>query len=287
MPCRSRSRPPPPPARAYSAVLTASRRITPPASREEVRHLVFRTSDLSFGGVAGNCIRVMAPGQFGNPHHVRLYSLMDLERSGDATEFAICVRRCSYIDDFNGEEYKGVASNYLCDMRPDDVLHFAGPVGYPFVIPEDKTADILMLGMGTGIAPFRTLIRQIYEKIGGWQGRVRLFYGAKSPLEMLYMNDENSDLASYFDQPTFKAFQAVSPRPAFDAPVALGKALEQNAAEVWEMLKKPDTRVFVAGTGNMLAVVDKTMGELAGSAREWASVHGRLVSSKRWSEVLY
>ncbi len=279
--------PAPPPVRTYAAVLTQSRRITPPASREEVRHLVFRTSDLSFGGAAGNCIRVMAPGQFGNPHHARLYSLMDLERSGDATEFAICVRRCSYIDDFNGEEYQGVASNYLCDMRPDDMLQFAGPVGYPFVIPDDKSADILMLGMGTGIAPFRTLIRQIYEKIGGWQGRVRLFYGAKSPLEMLYMNDENSDLANYFDQPTFKAFQAVSPRPAFDAPVALDKALEQNAAEVWEMLKKPDTRVFIAGTGNMLAVVDKTMGELAGSAREWASVHGRLVSSKRWSEVLY
>jgi sulfite reductase alpha subunit-like flavoprotein len=98
-----------------------------------------------------------------------------------------------------------------------------------------------MLGMGTGIAPFRTLIRQIYEKIGGWQGQIRLFYGAKSPLEMLYMNDENSDLANYFDQPTFKAFQAVSPRPALGAPVALGAALEQNAAEVWGMLQQPNT----------------------------------------------
>ena len=282
------SKPPtPPPARTYSAVLTASRRITPPASREEVRHLAFKTGDLSFDGTLGNCIRVMAPGQLGNPWHTRLYSIMDLERRNDGTEFAICVRRCSYIDDFNGEEYQGVASNYLCDLRPDDSIQFAGPVGYPFVIPEDKTADILMLGMGTGIAPFRTLIRQIYEKIGGWQGRVRLFYGAKSPLEMLYMNDENNDLANYFDQPTFKAFQAVSPRPGLDAPVALDKALEQNAAEVWEMLKRPGTRVFVAGTGNMLAMVDRAMADLAGSAREWASVHAQLRSSGRWSEVLY
>ncbi|MDP2808534.1 MAG: hypothetical protein Q8O34_00105 [Rhodocyclaceae bacterium] len=279
--------PAPPPARSYSAVLMESRRITPPTSREEVRHLVFRTGDLSFDGALGNCVRVLAPGQFGNPYHGRLYSIMDLERRGDATEFAICVRRCSFIDDFNGEEYKGVASNYLCDLRPDDTIEFAGPVGYPFVIPGDKTADILMLGMGTGIAPFRTLIRQIYEKIGGWQGKVRLFYGARSPLEMLYMNDENNDLANYFDQPTFKAFQAVSPRPAFDAPVALDKALEQNAAEVWEMIQRPGTRVFVAGTGNMLATVDRIMVELAGSARNWASVHAQLRSSGRWSEVLY
>lgn len=282
------SKPPaPPPSRTYSAVLTQSRRITPPASREEVRHLVFRTGDLSFDATPGNCIRVLAPGQYGNRHHARLYSIMDLERRPEATEFAICVRRCAYIDDFNGEEYRGVASNYLCDMRPDAMLDFAGPVGYPFIIPEDKSADILMLGMGTGIAPFRTLIRQIYDKIGGWQGRVRLFYGARSPLEMLYMNDENSDLANYYDQPTFKAFQAVSPRPAFDVPVALDQALERNAAEVWEMLRRPDTRVFVAGTAGMLAAIEPAMIRLAGSAGNWAAAHASLLSSGRWSEMLY
>lgn len=282
------SKPPaPPPARIWTAVLATSRRITPANSPEEVRHLVFRTGNQSFDASPGNCIRVLAPGQFGNRHHTRLYSIMDLERRSDATEFAICVRRCTYIDEFNGEKYPGIASNYLCDLRPDDVIELAGPVGYPFVIPENKNADILMLGMGTGIAPFRTLIRQIYEKIGGWKGRVRLYYGAKSPLEMLYMNDENNDLANYYDQPTFKAFQAVSPRPHFDAPVALDQALAQNAAEVWDMMQRRDTRVFIAGTGNTLAMLDKAMVELAGSARDWVSVHGKLRSSGRWSEVLY
>ncbi len=276
-----------PPARTYTAVLKQSRRITPESSREEVRHLVFHAADQSFDAAIGNCIRVMAPGQFGNTFHVRVYSLMDVERGSSGTQFAICVRRCSYVDEFNGEEYKGVASNYLCDMKPDTVLQFAGPVGYPFSIPEDKSADILMLGMGTGIAPFRTLVRQIYEKIGGWQGRVRLFYGAKTPLEMLYMNDESNDLSLYFDQPTFKAFQAVSPRPALDAPAALDQALEQNAAEVWEMMRRPTTRVFVAGTANLLAVIEQAMVRLAGSGREWLSVQSALKSSGRWNEVLY
>jgi len=276
-----------PPARTYTAVLKQSRRITPDTSREEVRHLVFHAADQSFDAAVGNCIRVMAPGQFGNAFHVRVYSLMDVERSKDGTQFAICVRRCSYVDDFNGEEYNGIASNYLCDMKPDTVLQFAGPVGYPFSIPEDKSADILMLGMGTGIAPFRTLVRQIYEKIGGWQGRVRLFYGARTPLEMLYMNDENNDLSLYFDQPTFKAFQAVSPRPALDVPVALGQALEQNAAEVWEMVRKPTTSVYVAGAEKLLPVVEQAMVKLAGSGREWLSVQSALKSSGRWSEVLY
>jgi sulfite reductase alpha subunit-like flavoprotein len=96
-----------------------------------VRHLVFRTGDLSFDPQLGNLVRVMAPGQFGNRSHARLYSIMDLERRGDATEFAICVRRCSYIDEFNGEEYKGVASNYLCDLRPDDAWNSPAPSATP------------------------------------------------------------------------------------------------------------------------------------------------------------
>ncbi|MDO8340545.1 MAG: oxidoreductase, partial [Candidatus Woesebacteria bacterium] len=132
-----------------------------------------------------------------------------------------------------------------------------------------------------------TLIRQIYEKVGGWKGQIRLFYGARSPLEMLYMNDENSDLANYFDQPTFKAFQAISPRPAMDAPVALGQALEQNAAEVWEMLQRPNTRVFVAGTANLLPAIEQAMIGLAGSGSNWLRVENALKASGRWSEVLY
>jgi len=270
-----------------SAILLRTDRVTPASSPEEVRQLSFRTSDLSFEGQVGYCVRVMAPGQYGNAHHTRLYSIADLERKSDATEFSLCVRRCSYIDDFNGERYQGVASNYLCDLRPGDAMEFAGPVGYPFAVPEDRNANLLMIGMGTGIAPFRGLIRLVYEKVGRWQGKVRLFYGARSGLEMLYMNDENSDLANYYDQPTFKAFQAVSPRPALEAPIELDKALERNAAEVWELLQDPATYVYVAGTENMAAGVNKALATIAGSADVWQRTRDTLVARGRWSEILY
>jgi ferredoxin--NADP+ reductase len=271
----------------HAATLISSIRITPEASSEEVRQLVFRSGDLSFDGQTGNCVRILAPGQFGAAHHARLYSIADLERRSASTDFTLCVRRCSYIDDFNGEEYRGVASNYLCDMKPGAAIEFVGPIGYPFEVPADKNADILMIGMGTGIAPFRGLIRLIYEKVGGWKGRVRLYHGAKSGLEMLYLNEENRDLALYYDQPTFKAFQAVSPRPVFDAPVALDRALEANAAEVWQMVTGPQTVVFVAGAGALLEMVDKSLAAIAGSAAAWQKVREALVAGGRWNEVLY
>ena len=84
-----------------SARLVRSERITPTASKEEVRQLVFRTEDLAFDGKVGSCIRIMAPGQFGNQYHSRLYSIADQDHSPkNNTEFSICVRRCSYVRRF-------------------------------------------------------------------------------------------------------------------------------------------------------------------------------------------
>ena len=50
---------------------------------------------------------------------------------------------------------------------------------------------------------------------------MRLFYGAQSGLEMLYMNDKQNDFVNYYDEDTFKAFAAVSPRPHMDDPIPL------------------------------------------------------------------
>lgn len=271
----------------HQAQLVSSTRITPEASREEVWQLVFRTNDPKFDAHPGSCIRVLAPGEYGNRYHPRLYSLADHDYTTAGTEFSLCVRRCSYVDEVSGEEYGGVASNYLCDLKPKSTVEFSGPVSYPFAIPTDPSTDLLMIGMGTGIAPFRSLVRSIYEKHGNWQGKVRLFHGARSGLEMLYQNDANNDLALYYDQPTFKAFQAVSPRPVFNEPVAMDKALEQNSAEVWEMVNSANSRIYVAGLTKLQAQIDKAMSTIAGSSEAWSAKRKELVAAGRWVELLY
>lgn len=270
-----------------SARLLSSERITPASSREEVRELEFHTDDPGFAPDAGSCIRVLAPGQYGNRYHPRLYSLAGLERNSGGTKFSLCVRRCFFIDEVNGEQYRGVASNYLCDLKPGNSIEFSGPVDYPFSIPDDPATDLLMIGMGTGIAPFRSLIRKIYDKHGGWKGKVRLFHGARSGLELLYLNDMNNDLADYFDQPTFKAFQAVSPRPAFDVPAAIDQSLQHHAREVWQIVKAPRSRVYVAGMKTMLEQIDKAMSAIAGSEAAWQKKKKALDDTGRWSEMLY
>jgi ferredoxin--NADP+ reductase len=271
-----------------TATLISSKRITPASSREDVQHLVFRTDDIDLDGELGQCLHVVAPGQYGKKYHHRLYSVAEINRDNpDSTEFALCVRRCSYVDEVSGEEYPGIASNYLCDLKPGATIEYSGPTGYPFEIPANDEADIIMIGMGTGIAPFRGLIKLIYEKRGGWKGKVRLYYGARTGLDLLYMNDENNDLANYYDQETFKAFQAVSLRPHFDEPANLDKIIEQNASEMRELLQRPDTRVYIAGVEVMQAMVDKAMSSIVGSVETWNKTKAELESSGRWNEVLY
>ena len=274
--------------RTVSATVEKTTRITAPESPEEVRDIqLYVDSDIDF--VPGMNIGILVPGPhaFGNDVHLRLYGIADLEQENNEAHITICVKRCSYIDEISGEEYKGVASNYLCDLVPGDTVTLSGPYGSPFRIPEDPATNLVLIAQGTGIAPFRALVRQIYEDHGNWQGRVMLFYGARSGLELLYMNDERNDLANYYDQNTFEAFQAVSPRPHLGDPVALDTALEQQASTVWSLIRDPDTYVFIAGITAMRPALEKAFVSMAGSTMRWERVLAELKAGGRWQELLY
>jgi ferredoxin--NADP+ reductase len=199
----------------------------------------------------------------------------------------LCVKRCNYIDEYSGEEFEGIASNFLCDLRVGDTLTINGPFGIPFEVPEDRDADLLLIGMGTGIAPFRALVKHIYRDIKDWRGRIRLFYGAQTGLEMLYMNDEKDDFAQYYDEETFEAFKALSPRPHWADPIAMDYALEERSEEILSMLDNPRTHIYVAGRAEIIETLDRFFGNMLGSEEKWARRKAELQAGQRWVELVY
>lgn len=275
---------------SLGAELRATSRITD-VKTDEVRELVLYIDDPSFRFLKGQSIGVLVPGkdEFGSTHHKRKYSIVkgNQKPTEEGIELTILVRRCFYIDDFNGEQYPGRASNYLCDAKVGDKITITGPYRSPFAIPADKKSNILMIGTGTGIAPFRAYIESLYAEKGGWDGQIRLFYGAKTGLDLLYMNDKNDDLTNYYQEDTFQAFNAVTKRPLSGDEKALEHSLKENIKEAWELIQQPDTYVFIAGLDNIASSLDMVMIHAAESKEAWGSLKQKMKNEGRLSTLLY
>ena len=273
----------------YQAKVLSSERLTPPDT-EEIREIQIEVQDPEF-----NCqvdqsfgVLVAANEDFGNEWHHRLYSVADLpEKKGKNTRIMFLVKRCSYIDEFSGEIYPGIASNYLCDLMPEDKLMITGPFELPFTIPEDPSANLIFIGMGTGIAPFRAFIKHIYHQEKKWKGSIQLYYGARSGLELLYMNDEAGDLTNYYDEETFEAFHALSPRPDWDDPIALEATIVGRAEKVLEALAQSNTYIYVAGHLKVRKQLDDAFAEILGSLDQWTRRKAELIAGHKWAEIIY
>jgi ferredoxin--NADP+ reductase len=154
-------------------------------------------------------------------------------------------------------------------------------------VPDDRNANLLLIGMGTGIAPFRALVKHIYKNVGDWNGKIRLLYGARSGLELLYMNNQRDDFTNYLDEETFEAFKALSPRPNWADPIAWDLAIEDRADEILNLLSDEHTHVYVAGQRRIRDEMDALFARVCGSMAGWTKIKDELVDQGRWVELLY
>ncbi len=275
----------------FQATVLSSERITAADAADEVREIWFEVSDQDFEAHVGQNIGVLAPGQaeMGQEHHFRLYSIADLpHRTCDGFQRnCICVRRCHYIDRYSGEKYQGVASNYLCDLREGQSLTVTGPYGQVFELPRNPHATLILIGAGTGIAPFRAFVKHIYSHSPEFDGRIWLFHGGRTGLEMLYRNDEKNDFALYYDRQTFDAIDALSDRPGWSDAIDWGTALHSRSEELCKLLSDPNTHVYLAGLESIRDELDSALADVAGSNQRWFHWKAELEADGRWTELLY
>ena len=71
----------------------------------------------------------------------------------------------------------------------------------------------------------------------------------------------------------------MSPRPHFDEPEQVEESLKEHSSEVWDLVKDPNTYVYVSGLSRLEGRLDKTMKEFAGSEDEWQNIKKELVDS--------
>jgi len=145
--------------------------------------------------------------------------------------------------------YKGICSNYLAGRRAGETIHATvRETKAGFRLPDDPIAPIIMIGPGTGLAPFRGFLQErAARKAGGAAlGPAMLFFGCRHPEQDYLYADELKDHADAGITELYTAFSRG------DGP----KTYVQNlvAAEqdrVWKLIED-GAIIFVCGDGSKM-----------------------------------
>lgn len=185
--------------------------ITPDAPGD-IMHIALKFPDgMDCPYIEGQSISVIPPGEdpkTGRAFKPRLYSIASARYGDDekANTISLCIRRAVFWDpELKKEdpEKKGVCSNFLCDAKIGDKVMVSGPVGKTMLLPEDPNADVIMVGTGTGIAPFRSFIHRLFindnEQARNFKGKAWLFLGVPVTGGLLYQDEFAHAKAAYPD----------------------------------------------------------------------------------------
>lgn len=104
----------------------------------------------------------------------RLYSIASSRKRVDE-EVHLVVDELTY--QAHGHAHLGSASGFLAALREGDTAPVYIEPNARFRLPADTDRDILMIGPGTGVAPFRGFVQERAET--GAKGRNWLFFGAQ------------------------------------------------------------------------------------------------------------
>jgi sulfite reductase (NADPH) flavoprotein alpha-component len=136
-------------------------------------------------------------------------------------------------------EYNGRARGGLCTQFMADEIDTSGaPIGVfmsptkSFVLPEDKETDIIMVGPGTGIAPFRAFMEQRVHDGGG--GKNWLFFGDQSAKTEFYYKDE---IEGWLDEGHLYRFTTAWSRDQ-EEKIYVQHRLKEHGAEIWEWFER-------------------------------------------------
>jgi hypothetical protein len=167
------------------ATVTGNFRVTATDCDSDTHHIVLDFGSSPFPVLEGQSIGIIPLGTdaFGRPHHARQYSIAS-PRDGERPEYnnlALTVKRVTV--DHAGNPVVGVASSYLCNLQKGDQVKVIGPFGGTFLMPDDPSAHLLMICTGTGSAPMRAMTERRRRRRGPNDGRLILFFGARSAHE--------------------------------------------------------------------------------------------------------
>jgi cytochrome P450 / NADPH-cytochrome P450 reductase len=122
----------------------------------------------------------------------RYYSISS-SPSGDPSRCSVTVAVVEGPASSGRGVYKGICSNYLAGRRVGETVHATvRETKAGFRLPDDASVPIIMVGPGTGLAPFRGFLqeRAALKARGSRLGPAMLFFGCRHPEQDFLYADE-------------------------------------------------------------------------------------------------
>ena len=174
----------------------------------------------------------------------RMYSIASAQAEVE-TEVHLTVGRVAY--EHHGQAYTGGASGFLSDRVEEggEIKVFVEP-NKNFRLPENGDTPIIMIGAGTGVAPFRAFIQQ--RDNNGDAGLNWLVFGnQKFTDDFLYQ----SEWLQYRKNGLLNKVSTAWSRQGQEK-VYVQHKLRENAADVWQWLQN-GAHVYVCGDALRMA----------------------------------
>ena len=261
------------------------RKLLAPESKDELRKwlwgrevidVLLAAPDLKFSpGEFLTLLKKLAP---------RLYSISSSPKA-HAGQVHLTINVVRYQS--HGRARKGVASTFLADRVNDGIpVPVFVQTSHGFRLPANGDTPVIMIGPGTGIAPFRAFLHE--RRAVAAKGRNWLFFGEQRAANDFYYRDELEKM--FTDGHLTKLSTAFSRDQA--EKIYVQNRLLENAAEVWAWLEA-GAHFYVCGDASRMAkdvdatlhkIIETAGGRSADDARNYVA---KLKTEKRYQRDVY
>lgn len=203
----------------------------------------------------------------------RLYSISSaIEKHPGEVHLTVGVVRY----EAQGKWFHGVASNFLgVRSLPGDIVRVFVQPSHRFHLPENPNVPIIMIGPGTGIAPFRSFLE--YREATGARGKNWLFFGNQfRNYDYLYCEELERWQQSGLLTRVELAFSRDTAQKIY-----VQDRIVDNGAELWQWLQE-GAHIYICGDAKRMAP------DVERALQQVAATHGGIApeACKAWLQDL-
>lgn len=220
------------------------------------------------------CLRKLQP---------RLYSIASSQKA-HPEQVHLTVASVRY--ETHGRTREGVCSTFLADRAGEGPVPVFVHTAKHFRVPEDPSTHAIMVGPGTGIAPFMAFLQE--RKATGATGKNWLFFGdQKATTDFLY----REELEAWQQEGTLHKLSTAFSRDQAEKIYVQNRMLEE-AAELYALLEE-GAYFYICGDASRMAkdvdaALHKVVEAAGGKSPEDAAAYvEELKKSKRYRKDVY